>query len=166
MVCYDVIQVIDTLASNNLELCLDVLNGDISTLVDLNFELHANGDFTYAVSIERTSINYEVLYKDQKREKEIEEKITMLKKHIHELESTIRCIINIITLNLIFHKIQNASWAWDSITSLVHQLYLLSLSSFLGRKEENRAHFVRLFLGPFWPVVSSLLHNTLPLRQN
>ena len=165
MVFYDVIQVIDTLASNNLELCLDVLNGDISTLVDLNSELPANVDFTYAGSIARTSINYEVLYKDQKREKEIA-KITMLKKHIHELESTIRCITNIITLNLIFHKIQNASWAWDSITSLVHQLYLLSLSSFLGRKEENRAHFVRLFLGPFWPVVSSLLHNILPLRQN
>ena len=85
MVFYDVIQVIDTLASNNLELYLDVLNGDISSLVDLNSELPANGDFTYAGSIERTSINYEVLYKDQKREKEIEEKITMLKKHIHEL---------------------------------------------------------------------------------
>ena len=99
MVCYDVIQVIDTLASNNLELYLDVLNGDISTLGDLNFELPANGDFTYAGSIARTSINYEVLYKDQKREKKIEEKITMLKKHIHELESTTRCIINITTLN-------------------------------------------------------------------
>ena len=96
MVCYDGIQVIDTLASNNLELCLDVLNGDISTLVDLNSELPANVDFTYAGSIARTSINYEVLYKDQKREKEIA-KITMLKKHIHELESTIRSII--ITLN-------------------------------------------------------------------
>ena len=67
-----------------MELYLDVLNGDISTLGDLNFELPANGDFTYAGSIARTSINYEVLYKDQKREKEIEERITMLKKHIHE----------------------------------------------------------------------------------
>ena len=67
-----------------MELYLDVLNGDISTLVDLNSELPANGDLTYARSIARTSINYEVLYKDQKREKEIEETITMLKKHIHE----------------------------------------------------------------------------------
>ena len=64
MVFYDVIQVIDTLASNNLELYLDVLIGDISTLVDLNSELPANGDLTYARSIARTSINYEVLYKD------------------------------------------------------------------------------------------------------
>ena len=94
MVCYDVIQVIDTLASDNLKLCLDVLNDDISTLDDLNSELPANGDSTYAGCIARTSINYEVLYRDQKREKEIEE-ITMLKKHIHELESTIRCIITL-----------------------------------------------------------------------
>ena len=99
MVCYDVIQVIDTLASDNLELCLDVLNDDISTLDDLNSELPANGDSTYAGCIARTSINYEVLYKDEKREKEIEEKITMLKEHIHEFESTIKYIINIITLN-------------------------------------------------------------------
>ena len=32
MVCYDVTQVIDTLASNNLELRLDVLNADITML--------------------------------------------------------------------------------------------------------------------------------------
>ena len=40
----DVTQVIDTIAANNLELCLDVVNEDISTLEDFNSKTTANGD--------------------------------------------------------------------------------------------------------------------------
>ena len=47
---HDVTQVIDTFTANDLELYLDVVNEDISTLEDFNSETLANEDSTKAIS--------------------------------------------------------------------------------------------------------------------
>ena len=54
---HDVTQVIDTFTANNLELYLDVVNEDISTLEDFNSKTPANKDSTKAISTELDLLN-------------------------------------------------------------------------------------------------------------
>ena len=50
-------QVIDTFTVNNLELYLDAVNEDISTLKDFNSETPANEDSTKAISTDLDLLN-------------------------------------------------------------------------------------------------------------
>ena len=54
---HDVTQVIDTFTANNLELYLDVVNEDISTLEDFNSETPDNEDSTKAISTDLDLLN-------------------------------------------------------------------------------------------------------------
>ena len=127
-------QVIDTLASNNLE-----------------FKLPANWGLV------------------QRREKRggnslIEKNITMRKRTYSWVREHHKVYNYNAQLNL---QLVTKGWAWDSITSLVHQLYFVSSLFFFGKERGEQSPFLwGFFLGLFWLVVGSLLRNILPLRQN
>ena len=54
---HDVTQVSDTFTANDLELYLDVVNEDISTLEDFNSETPTNEDSTKAISTDLDLLN-------------------------------------------------------------------------------------------------------------
>ena len=54
---HDVTQVSDTFTANDLELYLDVVNEDILTLEDFNYETPTNEDSTKAISTDLDILN-------------------------------------------------------------------------------------------------------------